>query len=63
MRRSIFKAGVWTAFGLLIAIAIVGANSNARHADTAAKATQEVVATPASSDDCTPSDACCIEET
>ena len=63
MRRSILKAGVWTAFGLAIAVAIVGANVNARHAATAAKAANEVVATPASSDECTPSDVCCIKQT
>jgi len=61
MRRSIFKAGVWTALGLAIAFAVVSANSNTRHAATtaapAAKATVAAAATPAA--DCTSSDVCC----
>jgi hypothetical protein len=65
MRRSIFKAGVWTAFGLAVAFAIVSANSNTRHAATtaapAAKATVASAITPA--DDCSSSDVCCAKET
>lgn len=64
MRRSIFKAGAVTAFGLLIAFAIVSANSNARHAaTTAAKADNAVATAPASTDECTSSDVCCAKET
>src|SRR4029079_8597989 len=65
MRRSIFKAGVWTALGLATAFAVVSANSNTRHAATtaapAAKATVATAATPAV--DCTSSDVCCAHET
>jgi hypothetical protein len=64
MRRSIFKAGVWTALGLATAFAVVSANSNTRHAATtaapAAKATVATAATPAV--DCTSSDVCCARE-
>ena len=64
MRRSIFKAGVWTALGLAIAFAVVSANSNTRHAaTTAAKAAPATVATAASHDECTSSDVCCARET
>ena len=64
MRRSIFKAGVWTALGLAIAFAVVSANSNTRHAaTTAAKAAKATVATAASHDECTSSDVCCARET
>jgi len=65
MRRSIFKAGVWTAFGLAVAFAIVSANSNPRHAaTTVAPAAKATVATAANlADDCTSSDVCCARET
>jgi hypothetical protein len=64
MRRSIFKAGVWTALGLAIAFAVVSANSNTRHAaTTAAKAAKATVATAASHDECTSSDLCCAKAT
>lgn len=64
MRRSIFKAGAVTVFGLAIAFAIVSANSNTRHAATAAPATKAAVATAAAStDECTSSDVCCARET
>ena len=64
MRRSIFKAGVWTALGLAIAFAVVSANSNTRRAvTTAAPAAKATVATAnATADDCTPSDVCCARE-
>ena len=63
MRRSIFKAGVWTALGLAIAFAVVSANSNTRRAVTAAPAAKATVATAASTaDDCTSSDVCCARE-
>ena len=64
MRRSIFKAGSVTVFGLLIAFAIVSANSNTRHAaTTAAKADNAVATAPAPADECTSSDVCCAKET
>ena len=64
MRRSIFKAGAVTVLGLLIAFAIVSANSNTRHAaTTAAKADNAVATAPASTDECTSSDVCCAKET
>ena len=65
MRRSIFKAGVWTALGLAIAFAVVSANSNTRRAvTTAAPAAEATVAsTNATADDCTPSEVCCAKET
>jgi len=64
MRRSIFKAGVWTAFGLAVAFAIVSANSNTRPAaTTAAPAAKATVATAASTGECTSSDVCCARET
>ena len=64
MRRSIFKAGAVTVFGLLIAFAIVSANSSTRHAaTTVAKAENAVAPAPASTDECTSSDVCCARET
>jgi hypothetical protein len=64
MRRSIFKAGVWTAFGLSVAFAIVSANSNTRRAVTTAPAAKATVANAASTAEvCTPSDVCCAKET
>jgi hypothetical protein len=64
MRRSIFKAGVWTALGLAIAFAVVSANSNTRRAvTTAAPAAKATVANAnATADDCTSSDVCCARE-
>jgi hypothetical protein len=60
MRRSIFKAGVWTALGLAIAFAIVSANSNTRRAVTTAAPVAQ--ATVASHDDCASSDVCCASD-
>jgi hypothetical protein len=62
MRRSIFKAGVWTALGLAIAFAVVSANSNTRRAVTAAPAARATVATAASHDECVSSDVCCARK-
>ena len=61
MRRSIFKAGVWTALGLAIAFAIVSANSNTRRAVTTTTA-PVATATVASHDDCASSDVCCARD-
>jgi len=64
MRRSIFKAGAVTVFGFLIAFAIVSANSNTRHAATAAPAAKAIVANASASDDvCSSEDVCCARET
>lgn len=60
MRRSIFKAGVWTALGLAIAFAVVSANSNTRRAVTTAA--PAAPATVASHVDCASSDVCCARE-
>lgn len=61
MRRSIFKAGVWTAFGLAVAFAIVSANSNTRRAVTTTTA-PVATASVASHDDCASSDVCCARD-
>jgi hypothetical protein len=60
MKRFVLQAGAWTAFGLVAAFAVVGANSSQRRATVTPAPTATAAAV--SVDACTSSDACCPEE-